>query len=147
VRIFDDFAHNPNKIEAAVEAVRRARTKRVFAVFQLHGFGPARFMHRELCEALARTLTKSDRAFLLPIYYVGGTAAMDISAAAIAEEAAALGAPVESAADRPALIARLVELARPDDTILVMGARDDTLTDLCRQIAGAIEARPHSAAS
>ena len=47
----------------------------------------------------------------------------------------------------PALIARLAELARPDDTILVMGARDDTLTDLCRQIAGAIEARPHSPAS
>jgi UDP-N-acetylmuramate--alanine ligase len=152
VRIFDDFAHNPNKIEAAVEAVRRARSggqaraKRVFAVLQLHGFGPARFMHRELCEALARMLTKSDRAFLLPIYYIGGSATMDISAAAIADEAASLGAPVEEMADRPALIARLAEVARADDTVLVMGARDDTLTDLCRQIAAAIEARPHTAA-
>ena len=56
VRIFDDFAHNPNKLEAAIEAVRRAGAKRVLAVFQLHGFGPARFMRRELCEALARAL-------------------------------------------------------------------------------------------
>jgi len=147
VRIFDDFAHNPNKLEAAIEAVRRAGAKRVLAVFQLHGFGPARFMRRELCEALARALDRADRAFLLPIYYAGGTAAMDISAAAVAAEAAAMGAPVEAIADRAALLARLAETARADDTILVMGARDDTLTGLCRDIAAAIAARPHSRVS
>ena len=116
VRIFDDFAHNPNKLEAAIEAVRRAGAKRVLAVFQLHGFGPARFMRRELCEVLARALNRTDRAFLLPIYYAGGTAAMDISAVDVAAEAAALGAPVEAAEDRAALLARLAETARAGDT-------------------------------
>ena len=57
VRIFDDFAHNPNKLEAAIEAVRRAGAKRVLAVFQLHGFGPARFMHRELSNSRVQAPT------------------------------------------------------------------------------------------
>jgi UDP-N-acetylmuramate--alanine ligase len=137
-RIFDDFAHNPSKVEAAIEAVRRAGAARVLAVFQLHGFGPARFMRRQLVETFVRALDGSDRAFLLPIYYVGGTAAMDIGAADIAAECAAKGAPVEAVADRAALIRRLHEMVRPKDTILVMGARDDTLTDLCREIASAL---------
>jgi len=144
VRIFDDFAHNPSKVEAAIEAVRRAGARRVLAVFQSHGFGPARFMRRELVEVLARVMGRADRVFLLPIYYVGGNAVMDISAADVAAEAAARGAPAEAVPDRPTLIARLKEAAGANDTILVMGARDDTLTRLCRDIAEALTGLPHS---
>ncbi len=142
VRIFDDFAHNPSKIEAAVEAVRRAGARRVLGVFQFHGFGPARFMRQELVEVLARCLGKEDRLWLLPIYYAGGTAAKDISAAEIAAEAAARSAPVSAAADRAELLSALRQTAQEKDTILVMGARDDTLTALCREIAQALESAP-----
>jgi UDP-N-acetylmuramate--alanine ligase len=139
VRVFDDFAHNPSKIEAAIEAVRRAGARRVLLVFQLHGFGPARFMRRGLVETLIRVLGREDRAFLLPIYYAGGSAAQDISAQEIAAEAAAGGAPVEAVSERTALIEALASRAANGDTVLVMGARDDTLTDLCRRIAVALE--------
>jgi UDP-N-acetylmuramate--alanine ligase len=135
VRIFDDFAHNPSKIEAAIEAVRRAGAHRVLAVFQPHGFGPARFMRVELAEVFARALGEEDHAFLLPIYYTGGTATNDISSESLATEARESNAPVTAVHDREALISQLAALAREDDAILIMGARDDTLTHLCRVVA------------
>lgn len=141
VRVFDDFAHNPSKIEAAVEGVRRAGAKRVLAAFQLHGFGPARFMRTSLVETLVRILGRDDRAFLLPIYYAGGTASKDIAAEDIAAEAAARGAPVQ-AVNREALITEICRSAQNGDVVLIMGARDDTLTSLCRNIASGLEIRP-----
>ena len=143
VWVYDDFAHNPNKIEAAIEAVRAAGARRVLAVFQPHGFEPARFMRRDLAELFARVLGDEDRIFLLPIYYVGGTAQKDISSEALALEAAAHSAPVEAVADRTCLVARLRELARENDTILVMGARDHSLRAFCRDVVAALDARPH----
>ncbi|MFH1518355.1 MAG: Mur ligase domain-containing protein [Pseudomonadota bacterium] len=141
IRIFDDFAHNPSKIEAALDGVRAAGAHRVLAVFQPHGFGPARFMRRDLVERFVRMLGDEDRVFLLPIYYVGGTAEKDISSADIAAEAAANGAPVEAVPDRASLVTRLAGIAREQDTILVMGARDDSLRDLCREIVVGLESR------
>lgn len=135
VRIFDDFAHNPSKIAAAIEAVRRAGARRVLAVFQPHGFGPARFMRRDLAEMFERTLGKEDRAFLLPIYYVGGSAVTDISSELLAEDALQHGAPVAAVPDREALLDRLLARAAEGDAILIMGARDYSLTDLCRSVA------------
>ena len=140
VRVYDDFAHNPSKIEAAIEAVRAAGSKRVIAVFQPHGFAPARFMRTDLAETFARSLGTEDRAFLLPIYYVGGTAPKDISSEEIAAESSALGAPVMAVPDRALLAAALSDCVREDDAILVMGARDDSLRTLCRDIAAALSA-------
>ena len=142
VRIYDDFAHSPSKIEAAIEAVRRAGARRVLAVFQPHGFAPARFMRRDLVELFTRILGTDDRAFLLPIYYVGGTAVKDISSAEIAAQAAANGAPVEAVPNRASLGERLAREARENDTILAMGARDDSLRDFCREVAARLEKLP-----
>jgi len=135
VRFFDDFAHNPSKVQAAIEAVRQAGARRVLVVFQPHGFEPARFMRRELAEALARALGPEDRAFLLPIYYVGGRIQADISSVDLAREAKARGAPVEALADRHEALERLGRTVRENDAVLVMGARDDSLTQLCRDLA------------
>jgi UDP-N-acetylmuramate--alanine ligase len=141
VRIFDDFAHNPSKIAAAIEAVRRAGAKRVFAIYQPHGFGPARFMRRELALMFERMLGEGDRAYLLPIYYAGGSAAQDISSEDMAAEAREHGAPVESVATREALLDALTDLVQKDDAVLIMGARDNTLTDLCRAMADHLDHR------
>jgi len=140
VRVYDDFAHSPSKIEAAIEAVRAAGAQRVFAVFQPHGFGPSRFMRRNLAELFTRALGPGDRAFILPIYYVGGTTPKDISSDEIASEACALGASVEAVPGRASLLVRLKESAGENDTILVMGARDESLRDLCRHIAAGLSA-------
>jgi len=142
VRVYDDLAHNPSKIDAAIEAARRAGARGVKVIFQPHGFGPARFMRRELAEMFKRVLSDSDRAYLLPIYYVGGSVQADISSDDLARDAGDLGAPVESVADRKEVVERVIRDARPDDAIIVMGARDESLSALARQILDRLAPRP-----
>jgi UDP-N-acetylmuramate--alanine ligase len=98
-------------------------------------------MREELVRTLADCLCSADLCLLLPIYYAGGTTTQDISSEQIAAEARGLGAPAEAVGGRPELVRRLADCARPGDAVLVMGARDDTLTDLARDIAAAIAAR------
>ena len=56
-------------------------------------------------------------------------------------EECARGRSAEALADRPACGARLLELARPGDRILVMGARDDTLTTFAQDLLAALKPR------
>ena len=47
LRVVDDYAHNGEKLRAAITTAQ-AGASRVVAVFQPHGFGPARFLRPEL---------------------------------------------------------------------------------------------------
>jgi UDP-N-acetylmuramate--alanine ligase len=132
VEVIDDFAHNPAKLRAALATAQR-RASRVLAVFQPHGFGPTRFLRDELVAAFAEGLRPEDRVWLLEIFYAGGSATRDFSAADIVAELANRG--VRAAfATREELPARVAEAAREGDLVLVMGARDPSLTILARGI-------------
>jgi UDP-N-acetylmuramate--alanine ligase len=141
VEVVDDFAHNPAKLAAAL-ATARARARRVLAVFQPHGYGPTRFLWKDFVETFATALGREDRLWMLEVFYAGGTARRDFSAAEIVAEIAARGARAEFAASRPWLVERLAAEARAGDLILVMGARDPTLTDLAHQVLAAVAAPP-----
>ena len=140
VEVVDDFAHNPAKIAAALAAAPR-RAKRVLAVYQPHGYGPTRFLRADFVDTFARCLRAQDRAFWLEVFYAGGTAERNFSSADIVAEIVARGAAAEFAESREALIERIAELATPGDLVLVMGARDSSLTEFARGILGAVEAR------
>lgn len=137
VEVVDDFAHNPEKVKAAIEAAR-LRAKRVLAIFQLHGFAPARFMRKEFADAFAEALGPDDTLWLPEIYYVGGTAAKDISAKDYAADLTARGRRAFYEPDRAELVKRIAAEAREGDLVLVMGARDPTLTDLAKKIFSAL---------
>ncbi len=91
VEVVDDYAHNPDKVRAVLAAAK-ARAKRVLAVFQPHGFAPTRFLKAEFVDAFAAALGPDDRLWVTGIYYVGGTAAKDVSGADIAVPVAAMSA-------------------------------------------------------
>ena len=63
IRVVDDFAHNGDKIRAALTTAQ-AGAPRIVAVFQPHGFGPARFLRPEL-KALLPSLLRPRRPLLL----------------------------------------------------------------------------------
>jgi len=133
VEVVDDFAHNPAKIAAAIATARR-RAKRVLAIYQPHGYGPTRFLRPDFVRTFAESLRPQDRAFWLEVFYAGGTATRDFSSADIVAEITAAGARAEFAASRGELAARVAAVARPGDLVLVMGARDPSLTDFARGI-------------
>lgn len=138
IRVVDDYAHNGEKIRAAITAAQ-AGSERLVAIFQPHGFGPARFMRAELAEMLPRLLRPRDRFCYAEIFYAGGTVARDISAAALAADIGCAVAP-----DHDAVVAWTVAEARPGDTVLLMGARDPRLPGLARRIAAALASPPAS---
>lgn len=138
VTVVDDFAHNPAKIAAVLSALRLRKGGRVLAVFQPHGFAPARLMRRELPGALSASLSTGDEVFFPDIYYAGGTVAKDISSADLAADAAAAGLKARHLPDRRRIAAEVAAAARPGDIVIVMGARDPGLTGLARDILSAL---------
>ncbi len=138
IRVIDDYAHNPEKIRAALAAAHLF-SGRVLAVFQPHGFGPTRFLKDEFVAMFARELTKGDVLFLLPIYYAGGTAQKDISSDEIAGLVRTAGRTVIAPHDRGELVALIKQHAAPGDTVLMMGARDPSLPRLVEEIKKKLE--------
>jgi UDP-N-acetylmuramate--alanine ligase len=129
VLVIDDFAHNPDKIAATVRTGRDGYLEgRLLLFFQPHGYGPLRAMKDELIACFATEMMAADVLIMPDPVYYGGTASREVGSGDIIAGVAARGRHAEHIPDRAACADRLIELARPGDRIVVMGARDDTLT-------------------
>jgi UDP-N-acetylmuramate--alanine ligase len=137
IRVVDDYAHNADKLRAAISAAQAGG--RVVAVFQPHGYGPARFLRPELRDLLPALLRPSDRFCYAEIFYAGGTVARDIGSRALADDLPP-GLGCAYARDHDAARQWVVDEARPGDTVIVMGARDPDLPALARSIYDALAA-------
>jgi UDP-N-acetylmuramate--alanine ligase len=138
IHVIDDFAHNPDKIRAALSAAH-LQHRRVLAVFQPHGFGPTRFLRDDLIAAFKSALSADDILWLPEIYYAGGTVVRDISSRDIVSGIREGGRDARFVEGRRALAPVIAAEARDGDLVLVMGARDPSLTDFCREILTALD--------
>ena len=133
VTVIDDFAHNPDKIEASL-ATLRAQPGRLLIMFQPHGYGPLAKMGEQLADSFAKGMDGEDRLYLPDPVYQGGTVersrGSDWFAAAVVER----GARAEHIPERAKIGEALVAEAQPGDRIAIMGARDDTLIDFAREL-------------
>ena len=139
IHVVDDYAHNAEKIRAVITTAQ-AGASRVVAVFQPHGYGPARFLRAELRALIPTLLRPQDRFCYAEIFYAGGTVAKDISSRALADDLPA-GLNCGYARDHEAARQWVVSEARPGDTVLIMGARDPDLPHLARAVLGSLEPR------
>ena len=137
VEVVDDFGHNPAKVAASIRTAH-LRAGRVLAVFQPHGYGPMRFLRADFVATFAAELAPGDRLWLLEIFYAGGSATRDLSSADVVAEIEQHGVQARFAPSREGLVAELAAEAREGDLILVMGARDPSLTGLARDILAAL---------
>jgi UDP-N-acetylmuramate--alanine ligase len=133
VTVIDDYAHNPDKIKAAILTARDFGA-RIFAVFQPHGYGPTRFLKDELVVIFSLHLRDIDEVHFLPIYYAGGTVKKDISSEDLADRIRERGIKSYAPHNRKELLTDLKQRVKPGDAVILMGARDPTLSLLAQEI-------------
>ena len=133
ISVIDDFGHNPDKVAATLRTLK-AHPGRVLAFFQPHGYGPLRQMGTELAETFARLLGPEDVTIFCDPVYFGGTVDRSEGSERIVRLIREAGGQAEYVPDRAACAGRLAELARPGDRIVIMGARDDTLTVFAKDL-------------
>jgi UDP-N-acetylmuramate--alanine ligase len=133
ITVIDDFGHNPDKI-AATLATLKAFPGRIIAFFQPHGFGPIRVMGAELAGVFADMLGKDDHLILCDPVYFGGTVDKSVGSQSITDAVTAAGQNAEYIPAREDCGNRMVDLALPGDRIVIMGARDDTLSAFAADI-------------
>lgn len=135
VLVIDDFGHNPDKIAATLDTLH-AFPGRLLLLFQPHGYGPLKVMRRELVAMFAEKMGTDDLLVLPDPVYHGGTVSREVTSADIVADVAATGRHALHIPERAAAAAHAVAQARPGDRIVLMGARDDTLSLLASEIVG-----------
>lgn len=127
ITVIDDFGHNPDKIAATLGTLK-AFPGRIIAFFQPHGYGPIRVMGTELAAVFADMLGEDDHLILCDPVYFGGTVDKSIGSQSIIDAVIAQARNAEYIPTREDCGNRMVDLARSGDRIVIMGARDDTLS-------------------
>lgn len=133
VWVIDDFAHNPVKCAAAIQACQPIAPK-VVAWFQPHGYGPTRFLRNDFVHEIGNVLRPEDEIWMSEIFYAGGTAVKDISANDLINDLKALHKPAYFIEHREDFL----ETVRPHLTdncvLLLMGARDPSLEQFAKDV-------------
>lgn len=140
VSVIDDFGHNPDKIAATLDALHAFRG-RLLLLFQPHGFGPLKMMGRELVRTFAEKMAADDLLVMPDPVYQGGTVTREVGSEDIVRGVVGAGRDARHVADRAEAARALVAEARAGDRVVVMGARDDTLSLLAEGMVRELAAR------
>ncbi|HOW96103.1 MAG TPA: cyanophycin synthetase, partial [Mycolicibacterium fallax] len=136
VRVFDDYAHHPTEVRAALSALRTLTEQsgggRTLAVFQPHLYSRT----KTFADEFAAALDTADAVFVLDVYAAREQPMAGVSGETIASR---VTVPVGYVPDFSALPGRIAEVAVPGDVVVTMGAGDVTM--LGPEILTAINAR------
>ena len=120
VRVYDDYAHHPTEVRAAIAAARSvAGDRRVHVLFQPHLFSRT----REFAQEFAEALNAADTALVLDIYPAREDPIPGVTSQLIADHLGSRGRLV--GAGREAVQA-VLDAAAPGDIVLTAGAGDVT---------------------
>ncbi len=133
VTVIDDFGHNPDKISATLSALH-AFPGRLLLFFQPHGYGPLKQMGHELVRTFAQHMRAEDQLILCDPVYFGGTVDRSVGSAELVADIVAMGRQAAHIPERAECGDRLAALAQAGDRIVIMGARDDTLSAFAADI-------------
>ncbi len=137
VTLIDDFAHNPDKISATLSALKSFEG-RLLIMFQPHGFAPMRLMGAEMIDAFKQFLSDDDILIMPEVYYAGGTVDRSVTARDVIDLAVEKGLQAHWFATRAEAAPFILKQAKQGDRIVIMGARDDSLTLFAQDILAAL---------
>lgn len=135
ITVIDDFAHNPDKIAASLSALKET-PGRLIVFFQPHGYGFLKLLKDELAECFSKGMGVEDVLLMVEPYYAGGTVDRSIGSADVTAQIK--GPQADVYADRAAVKEHILALVEPGDRIIIMGARDDTLSDFAQDILASL---------
>jgi len=138
ITVIDDFAHNPDKIAATLKTLH-AFDGRLLILFQPHGFGPLKLMRQEFIDGFAGLMRETDVLLMPEPVYYGGTTDRSVGSEDIATGVRAAGRQAEALPTRADCGDRIVQMAQSGDRIIVMGARDDTLSSFAVDLLGRLD--------
>ena len=131
VWLIDDYAHNPVKCSAAIEACQPVASK-IIAWFQPHGYKPTKFLRNDFVSEIGRALRPEDEIWMSEIFYAGGTATKDISANDLINDLKEMGKAAFFVEDRNDLLNAVRTHLTNDCVLLLMGARDPSLEQFAK---------------
>lgn len=132
VWLVDDYAHNPVKCAAAIEASKPLAAK-VIAWFQPHGYKPTKFLREDFVKEISHALRTVDEIWMSEIFYAGGSA-KDISSEDLINDIKAMGKSAYFVADRNNFMNEVHSHLTDDCIILLMAARDPSLESFAKQV-------------
>ncbi len=135
--VYDDYAHNPEKILSCLNAMREIAQGNLYAVFQPHGYKPFGFMRDQLFENLNKFLKKNDRFILLPPFYAGGSSSFSPTSEEVTADWKSRSVHPERFMvfpDREVLADYLALKPASGDAVVILGARDNSLSDYARSL-------------
>ena len=109
-------------------------------MFQPHGYGPIRLMKDALVDCFVRGLKDDDILVMPEPVYFGGTVDRRVGSHDVVREIERQGRNALAFPDRVSCGEALVNLARRGDRIVIMGARDDSLSLFARELLRRISA-------
>jgi UDP-N-acetylmuramate--alanine ligase len=135
VWLIDDYAHNPAKCAASIQACQPVAPK-VIAWFQPHGYTPTKFLRDDFVNEIAKALRPADEIWMSEIFYAGGTTAKDISANDLINDLKAKGVNAFFAENRNDFLDQARSHFTGDCVLLLMGARDPSLEQFAKRVWG-----------
>ena len=136
-RVYDDYAHNPEKLHAMWTTLAEAFPSGICVVWRPHGYAPLRKMMDALAAMFNATVRPCDRLLLLPVYDAGGTTDRSVNSDALA--AKLRPGACERVADLDAAYGWMTAHAADYAGFATCGARDPDLPRLARRLAEALK--------
>ena len=133
VWLIDDFAHNPVKCAASIEACQYIAPK-VIAWLQPHGYAPTRFLRNDFVHEIGRVLRPSDEIWMSEIFYAGGTAEKNISSNELINDLKQMHKNAFFEEDRDRLVDAIRSHLTENCVLLLMGARDPSLEHFAKSV-------------
>ena len=120
VTVYDDYAHHPTEIKAALAAAKKVQHRTTWCVFQPHTYSRTKF----LFDAFGEAFTDADEVIIADIYAARESDDGTISAAMLADRIAKTGKSARYVGDFDAIRSYLEKNCKAGDLLLTVGAGD-----------------------
>ncbi|MGN0832233.1 MAG: Mur ligase domain-containing protein [Kiritimatiellia bacterium] len=133
--VFDDYAHNPEKLRAMWTTLAERYPQGVCAIWRPHGYAPLRKLMDALAAMFVETIRPQDALLLLPVYDAGGTTDRSVNSGELAAKVCGGGRRCVLVAGPDAAYDWCAARRNDFGALVTCGARDPGLPALAKRLS------------